>query len=257
VHIAGQLLKVLCYLHSKKVQEHACRVPCCLLSHSFQVIHRAIEPKNVVWKEREGQPVIQLISLGHAKLEKTIEDEELAFIEGAKSGHALLHTSAGAVPTFQPLSDRQANPFLASEYKHDVVHQPHYAMDWFAGLNQPKQISGSFFALVSRCRTLLLMNAKSMPAQARHASLLFTDLFLLQPVCSCIASRNPLLNTSSKSWPRKSFAPCFRFHVSVAISRVLSLFVAAMTKQTARKVSPASWMMSRRKNWRACSRKRF
>ena len=110
----------------------------------MQVIHRAIEPKNVVWKERGDQPeergdqpkpVIQLISLGHAKLEKTIEDEELAFIEGAKSGHALLHTSAGAVPTFQPLSDRQANPFLASEYKHDVVHQPHYAMDWFAGLN--------------------------------------------------------------------------------------------------------------------------
>jgi hypothetical protein len=105
----------------------------------LQVIHRAIEPKNVVWKERGDQPkpVIQLISLGHAKLEKTIEDEELAFIEGAKSGAALRHASAvaGAISTFQPLSDRQANPFLASEYKHDVVHQPHYAMDWFAGLN--------------------------------------------------------------------------------------------------------------------------
>ncbi len=149
MHIAGQLLKVLCYLHSKKVQKHVCRVPCRLLSYSLQVIHRAIEPKNVVWKkERGGQPIIQLISLGHAKLEKTIEDEELAFIEGAKSGDALRHASVGAMQTFQPLSDRQANPFLASEYKHDVVHQPHYAMDWFAGLNHSKQVMVLYLPLL-------------------------------------------------------------------------------------------------------------
>ena len=127
--IAKQLLKVLVYLHSA------------------QVIHRAIAPHNIVWKRVEDGPVIKLISLGHAKLAKTIEDRELQFVVhahyngggGGGGGNSQPRPKGGALKT--KLSEVELrSEFLAPEYKDDtalLTPQDDYAMDWFSGFISP------------------------------------------------------------------------------------------------------------------------
>jgi len=106
-------------------------------------MHRAIEPRNIVWRVVNGTPVVKLISLGHAKLAKTIEEKERAFFESAHyscgadvadlslSPSPLRALSGGAMGTKISL-DQKCSQFLAPEYRGDTPAEYDYAMDWFA-----------------------------------------------------------------------------------------------------------------------------
>ena len=104
----------------------------------MQVIHRAISPQNIVWKrDANDRPVIKLISLGHAKLTTTMEERESRFFEQAHHAHdgiARSSSAGGALRTFVPPDQRRKNRYLAPEYIEDDETEPHYAMDWYAGL---------------------------------------------------------------------------------------------------------------------------
>jgi hypothetical protein len=124
----------------------------------MQVIHRAISPQNIVWRrDEDGIPVIKLISLGHAKLTTTMEDRESQFFEQAHHAQGKARISSapagGALRTYEPLEQRQRNLYLAPEYKDaDECEQPHYAMDWNAGLKHaPVHASSKFLFYALRC----------------------------------------------------------------------------------------------------------
>ena len=108
-------------------------------------MHRAIEPRNIVWRIVDGTHVVKLISLGHAKLARAIEEDEHAFLVSAHysggvddewtlspSPSLQRVPSGGAMGTKLSL-DQRKSPFLAPEYRRDPPAEFDYAMDWFSG----------------------------------------------------------------------------------------------------------------------------
>ena len=91
-----------------------------------------------MWKrDANDRPVIKLISLGHTKLTTTMEERESRFFEQAHHAHdgvARRSSAGGALRTYVPHDQRQMNRYLAPEYKEADESEPHYAMDWYAGL---------------------------------------------------------------------------------------------------------------------------
>lgn len=102
-------------------------------------MHRAIEPRNIVWRIVDGTPVVKLISLGHAKLARAIEEDEHAFLVsahysgGVDDAEPLQRVPSGGAMGTKLSLDQRGSPFLAPEYRRDPPAEFDYAMDWFSG----------------------------------------------------------------------------------------------------------------------------
>jgi hypothetical protein len=108
-------------------------------------MHRAIEPRNIVWRIVNDTPVVKLLSLGHAKLARAIEKDEHAFIVSAHysggvdaAGWSLAPSPLQRVPSGGAMGtklspDQQGSRYLAPEYRRDPPAEFDYAMDWFSG----------------------------------------------------------------------------------------------------------------------------
>jgi hypothetical protein len=109
-------------------------------------MHRAIEPRNIVWRIVNDTPVVKLLSLGHAKLARAIEEDEHAFIVSAHyiGGVDAAEWSLSPSPSLQRVlsggamgtkisPEQQGSRYLAPEYRRDPPAEFDYAMDWFSG----------------------------------------------------------------------------------------------------------------------------